>query len=231
MDARKVNLLLNRCVTHRRSNHNIIIQIAGERKSDSLLPPVCEAEGQACPGVSLHSDTLPADPLEGEAAPCHPAKLSHFLSLHHRLLLFYFQDGFQAPIKTFRLRSRWTLFTLELIIVSIFNDHGGNSETSLCSSLISWHTASERRESLVIDKPYPLPALTCFFFFLIQLLSWLFAGVQTSRAFLLESCLNTVNHTGIHLNIGYWLKGSSYLVLIEELIETINQQKPQRNVI
>lgn len=146
MDSWKVNLLLNHCATRGRSNHNIRIQMPGEQKSDSLLPPVCEAEGPACPGVSLHSDTLPADPPEGEAAPRHAAELSHFLSPYHRLLLFYFQDGFQAPIKTFRLRSRCTLITLEQFTVAIFNGHRSNSETSWCSSLLSWHTASEGRE-------------------------------------------------------------------------------------
>lgn len=131
VESRKVNLLLNHYATYGRSSHNIRIQIAGEQQSDGLLPPVCEAEGPACPGVSLHSDTLPADPPDGKAAPCRAAELSHFLSLHHCLLPFHFQDGFQAPIKTFRPPSRCTLITLEKYI-AIINDHGSNSETSLC---------------------------------------------------------------------------------------------------
>lgn len=158
----KVNLLLNRwChVRKKQSQHH---QISGEGKSDGEPPPARGREGPGCPGVSLRSDTLSADPPEGRQ---HQAMLQRWRASYRCTTAYCFTSKMafrhlskhSAPPSS----SRCTIITLEQSIAAIINDWS-DSETSVCWSLISWYTASEQSPK---PKPVHCLLLTWFFVFL-----------------------------------------------------------------
>lgn len=127
----KVNLLLNRwChVRKKQSQHH---QISGEGRSDGEPPPARGREGPGCPGVSLRSDTLSADPPEGRQ---HQAMLQSCRASYRCTTAYCFTSKMafrhlskhSAPPSS----SRCTIITLEQSIAAIINDWS-DSETSVC---------------------------------------------------------------------------------------------------
>lgn len=147
VESRKVNLLLNHCATYGRSSHNIRTPYQGNTRVTACFHQCVKLRVQTAQVSTFTLMRFLLIPLRERQ---HHAMLQS-CRISYRYTTTYSRFSSKMALRHASKRSGpcpdvQTLITLEQFIAAIINGHGSDSETSLCSSLISWHTASEQRE-------------------------------------------------------------------------------------